>query len=162
MSVASDIAESWIAPARVLRRHLARGQREDRALAFLMLGCALVFLSEWPSILAAPGEVPVEARLGGAMLAWMGMMPLALYGVAALSHLAARAMGGQGSFFGARLALFWALFAVAPLWLMAAALCTVVPPAVAATVEAVALAGFVWLWLSGLVAAERGGADAPV
>jgi hypothetical protein len=160
MSVAADIAQSWVAPARVVRRLLVQGQREDRALAFLMLGCALVFVSEWPALLAAPGDVPVEARLGGALMAWLGLMPLALYGVAALSHLAARTLGGQGSFWGARLALFWALFAAAPLWLLAAALATLVPPPAAAALDAAALAGFLWLWLGGLVAAERRGVDA--
>lgn len=159
MSMAADIWESWRAPRRVMARLLAQGRREDRALAFLMIGCALVFVSEWPALARAPGEVPLEARLGGAMLAWLGLMPLVLYGLAALSHLAARAMGGQGSHWGARLALFWALIAAAPLWLLAGALSGWAGTA-AIVAEAVALAGFLWLWLAGLVEAERGGRHA--
>lgn len=160
MSVAADIWESWRAPGRVVRRLLAQGRREDRALAFLMFACTLIFVSEWPSLIAAPSEVPVEARLGGALLAWLGLMPLALYALAAVSHLAARALGGQGSHYGARLALFWALLAAAPLWLLAAAVGVAAPGPVALAAEALALAALVWLWLPGLLAAERGGADA--
>lgn len=160
MSVTADIWESWRAPARVMRRRLAEGQREDRALAFLMIACALIFVSEWPALMRAHSDAPVEARLGGAMLAWLGIMPLAFYGIAALSHLLARLAGGRGSFFGARLALFWALLVAAPVWLIAAAISFALPGPLATAIEAAALAGLIWVWLPGLIAAERGGIDA--
>ena len=127
-----------------------------------MFACTLIFISEWPSLMSATSDVPVEARLGGAMLAWLGLMPVALYALAALSHLVARVLGGQGSHYGARLALFWALLAAAPLWLLASALGVAVPGPVALAAEAVALAALIWIWLPGLIVAETGGADAAV
>jgi hypothetical protein len=160
MSVAADIWRSWRAPRRVLARLLAQGRREDRALAFLMLGCALIFVSEWPRLGRAVAEAPLEARLGGAMLAWLALMPLVFYALAGLSRVAARALGGQGSFSGARLALFWAVLAAAPLWLAAAAVETVAPGPAAALAGALALAALVWIWLAGLYEAERGGGHA--
>lgn len=160
MSVAADIWQSWRTPRRVLARLLAQGQREDRALAFLMIGCALIFVSEWPRLGRTAGDAPLEARLGGAMLAWLALMPLVLYGLAALSHLAARVLGGRGSYFGARLALFWAVLAAAPLWLAAAAVETVAPGPAGRLAGALALAALAWIWLGGLYEAERGGGHA--
>jgi hypothetical protein len=101
----------------------------------------------------------MEARLGGAMLAWLALMPLALYGLAAVTHLAARAVGGRGDFYGARLALFWSLLAAAPMWVLAGAV-SVVGGLVAQAVALAALGGFAWLWLPALFEAERGGTDA--
>jgi hypothetical protein len=69
-------------------------------------------------------------------------------------------MGGQGSAFGARLALFWAVLAAAPLWLAAAAVETLLPGPAATLAGALALAALVWIWLAGLVEAEHGVGDA--
>ena len=165
MSVAADIGSSWLAPRRAFRRLAAQGQREDRALAYLMIACALIFVSSWPALARAAAEdpaTPLDARLGGALLAWIGLMPLAFYGLAALSHLLARAMGGQGTFYTARLALFWALLACAPAWLLTAAVASIAPGLPARAVGAAALAGLFWLWLPALAEAERsaGAADA--
>jgi hypothetical protein len=160
MSVTADIWESWRAPGRVVRRLLAQGPREDRALVFLMTACALIFVSEWPALARSGGGAPIEARLGAGLFAWLAVMPIGLYGIAALSHLAAKALGGQGSYYGARLALFWALLAVAPLWLLAGAIAATLPGPWVRPLEASALAGLVWLWLPALFAVERGGRDA--
>ena len=111
MAITQDIVATYRGPGAVMRRLLARGQREDRALAILMAGCLLVFVSQWPPLArqAHFDGQELNPLLGGALLAWVMIAPLIFYGLAALSHLLARALGGQGSFFGARLALFWAL-----------------------------------------------------
>ena len=51
---------------------------------------------------------PLPQRLFAAGLGLLATIPL-WYGVAAISHLVARMLGGRGSHYGARLALFWAL-----------------------------------------------------
>ncbi|MCC6209190.1 MAG: YIP1 family protein [Gammaproteobacteria bacterium] len=163
MSVVADIALTWRAPRRGMRRLLAQGQREDRALAYLMIGCTLIFVSAWPMLArqaAADPSMPLDARLGGALLAWLGMMPLVFYGIAALSHLIARGLGGRGTFFGARLALFWALLAASPAWLAQAAIGSAMPGPAAQAAAALALFGLLWLWLPALAEAERGLRDA--
>jgi hypothetical protein len=43
--------------------------------------------------------------------------PLLFYGIGSISHLIARAFKGRGTFYTARLALFWALLASTPAWL---------------------------------------------
>ncbi len=50
MPVTRDIAAMYRGPGAVMRRQLARGRREDRALAILMAACALVFISQWPAL----------------------------------------------------------------------------------------------------------------
>ena len=161
MAVSADILRAWRHPRQVMARHLSQGLREDRALIFLMLGCALAFVSQWPRLALASRldpSTPLDARLGGALLAWMFIAPLAFYLIAAVSHVIARMIGGQGSWFGARLALFWALLAASPMWLLNGLL-AVVPGAQGLhnTAGAIALAGFVVIWLASLREAEFGG-----
>lgn len=160
MALTADIAESYRAPGRVLRRRLAAGGQEAAALATLFGAALLSFLAQWPSLAREAQlhpEVPFDARLGGALMATVFLMPLLAYAVAALSHLIARAVGGRGSWFGARMALFWALLAASPMMLLQGALAGVVGPgAWQAPLGLAVLAGFLWLWLGGLRAAERG------
>jgi hypothetical protein len=55
-----------------------------------------------------PGA-PLQARLAITFFAWLMIWPLLFYGLGSLTHLIARALGGKGTFYSARLALFWAL-----------------------------------------------------
>ena len=121
MSVTLSILETYRAPRRVIRRQLAGPESEGRALVYLMLGCLLIFVAQWPRLSReahiAP-SVPLDARMGGALLGWIFLAPLFFYLLAGLSHLVTRAFGGQGTGYGARLVLFWALLAVSPLWML--------------------------------------------
>jgi hypothetical protein len=88
---------------------------------FLMLACGIIFVSQWPAIsreaaLDSDGA-PLQARLAITFFAWLMIWPLALYALGSLTHLIARAFGGRGSYYSARLALFWALLASTPAWL---------------------------------------------
>lgn len=121
MSVTLNIVETYRAPRRVIRRQLAGPESEGRALVYLMIACLLIFVSQWPRLAReafVDPSVPLEARIGGALMAWIFIAPLFFYLLAGLSHLTARAFGSGGTGYGARLALFWALLAVSPLWLL--------------------------------------------
>ena len=50
MSVALDILRTFRAPRAVLRKRIASGAREDRALAILMGACLLIFVAQWPRL----------------------------------------------------------------------------------------------------------------
>jgi hypothetical protein len=101
--------------------------------------------------------VPLDARMGGALMGALFVLPLAAYAVAALSRLAARACGGQGTWFGARLALFWAFLTVQPLVLLAGlARAFLGPGNPAAVAGLIVFAAFLVLWLRMLLRAERG------
>jgi hypothetical protein len=165
MSVTARILATWRNPRAVMRAHLAQGTREDRALAVLAGACLMIFVAQWPALRRAAilePEIPFDARLGGALMATLFIVPILAYAIAAASHLAARLMGGRGSWFGARMALFWSLLAVSPLMLLQGLVAGFLGPGTAATLTGLAvMAGFLFLWLSALAEAERGGQDEP-
>ncbi len=64
-------------------------------------------------------------------------------------------LGGQGGYYGARLALFWALVASAPAWLLNGLVAGLIGPGAALNIVGfLAFAAFLWIWLSGLAEAE--------
>jgi hypothetical protein len=82
------------------------------------------------------------------------MVPV-FYLLAAASHLGARALGGTGSGYGARLALFWALLAVAPLMLLQGLVAGFLGAGTQLiAVSALVFAAFVLIWFAGLRVAE--------
>lgn len=121
MGVVADIGRSLRhGPRAVVREQLAQGPNEARAFAFLMIGCALVFVAQWPRLMrTAQLEGDDFTRLAAyAMLGWLMIWPLAFYLVAGLTHAVSRALGGQGTAFAARLAMFWSWLAASPLGLL--------------------------------------------
>lgn len=158
MAVSSEIVRSWRAPGAAIRRQLDAGVGEARALAYLMVGCGLVFVAQWPRLSREAHlnpEVPLEALVAGALQGIVFILPLLLYGLAALSHLAARAIGGRGSWLGARLALFWTLLATTPLFLLHGLVAGFLGPGVALDATGLVLAsGFLGHWLLALAGAE--------
>ena len=159
MAVTLDILRGWRAPRALIREKLGQGVREDRALAVVMGACLLFFVSQWPRLSREAflhPEVPLDARMGGALLGWVFIAPLLFYAVAGLSHLVARLLGGKGTWFSSRLALFWALLAVSPLALLNGLVAGFIGEGPAATlVGLLVLAGFLYLWISMLIEAEK-------
>ena len=159
MAVTPDMLRSWRDPRGVIRAKLANGVREDRALATLMGACALIFVGQWPRLSREAfldPSIPLEARMVGALMGVVFLLPLMLYGLAAISHLVARMFGGKGSWFSARMALFWALLSVSPLMLLNGLVAGFLGQGAALTVVGVVVAaGFIYLWINMLIEAER-------
>ncbi|MDF1801345.1 YIP1 family protein [Thalassovita sp.] len=160
MAVTRDIVATYRGPGRVVARLLDMGHREDRALAILMAGCAVVFIAQWPRLARQAHlepEIELNMLLGASLLAWVMIAPLMLYALAFISHLMARLLRGHGTGYGARIALFWALLASSPLILLQGMVAGFIGPG-----PALSLVGFIWLvifswfWLSGLKQAEWG------
>lgn len=159
MSVTQRIVATYRGPGRVVRTMLRDGPREDRALAMVMAGCFLLFVSRWPATARQShlDQVDLGPLLGALLLGLIFILPLILYLVAGLSHLLAALVGGQGSFFGARLALFWAFLAVSPVTLLNGLVEGFIGPGPAQNVTGLVLLGlFLWFWLRGLWVVERG------
>jgi hypothetical protein len=159
MSISADILRSYRAPRAVVGRLLSEGPREDRALVMLAMACFLIFLAQVPGLRRAAvldTPTPFEGRVAGALAATLFFLPLLCYGLAALSHMALRALRRPSSWHGARLALFWAMLAVSPLVLLQGALSGVLGPGgPVAVVGVVVFAAFAVIWISGLRAAMR-------
>lgn len=159
MAVTTDILQTWRHPRAVIRRMLDAGANEGRALAILMGACALIFVAQAPRLAREAHldpEVPLDARLGVTLFALIFMAPLIFYAIAAASHLVARVLGGRGTWYGARLALFWALMAATPATLLHGLAAGLLGP-VQATNGLGILVGLVFLtyWITMLIEAER-------
>lgn len=158
MSVTRDIVATWRSPRATMRRMLAAGPREDRAIVFLLLACALIFVAQWPRLVQQAhfdDAIPLQALLGGALFGWLFLAPLFFYGLAAFSHLFVRMLGGKGTWYGARLALFWALLASAPLALLQGLVAGFLGAGLALNLVATLLAvAFFAIWALSLVEAE--------
>ena len=146
------IVQSWWAPGRVVNS--LRGTPE-RVLIVILMAAMLIFL-----IAQAPGHaraahldpsVPLDARMGGALLAVMFMMPLLAYALAELMAFLSRLTQWPVSSQDSRLALFWALLAVAPAMLLSGLTEGFAGPGAALTLtRAVAGLGFLVIWGAGL------------
>lgn len=122
MSIAPDILRTYRAPRAVLAARTSGPVREDRALAALMAACGLIFVAQWPRLAReawADPSVAFDARLGGALFAWLLIMPLALYVLTSALGLVISALGARRSGFEVRMTVFWSLLASTPLWLLA-------------------------------------------
>ena len=165
MAVTTDIIRTWRGPRAVMRDLLADGKREDRALAYLIVFCLLVFVAQWPRLARqaagfdlAPGAEPRDLlqMMTYELFAWITVWPLLLYALAGLSHLVAKLFRGRGTFYTARLALFWSLLASVPLLLLYGLMAGFLGP-VAGThlVGATWVAAFLWIWVQSMREAER-------
>ncbi len=160
MALAGDIVASYRRPGEILRRRLGSPERaEARALVTCMLACFLIFVAQWPRLSRESyltGQ-DLDMMLGGALMGWIFIAPLVLYGFAGASHFVARRLGGRASYTEARMALFWALLSAAPLWLAWGMLAGFAGPGpLLDLVGIVALLAFVLIWAAGLASVERG------
>lgn len=161
MAVSTDIVATWRRPTQVMRKLLAMGRREDRALAILLAACLVIFIAQWPrlsreSYFASEGQAPLEAQMAITFFAMLMIWPLMAYGLAGLTHLVARLFGGRGSWYSARLALFWALLASSPAWLLHGLVAGFIGPGPAlSVVGTILLLAFLTIWALCLAEAER-------
>lgn len=162
MSIINDILRTYRAPRGVQALRMANGPREDRALAVLMGACFLIFIAQLPRLSRETyldASVPFDGRMAGALFAWCMIMPLVFYGLALLVHAALRMARAGVTGFMVRMALFWALLASTPLWLLAGLMAGFAGPVGANLTGAAALGAFVIFSIFGLVDAVRKGQE---
>ena len=160
MSIALDIVRTYARPREVQARQMQAGEKsEGRALAVLMGACFLLFVATLPNmsrLAYLDPSIPFQGRMAGAFFGWLMLMPLVMYGVSIVLVLVLKAFGNVAPGHHIRMALFWALLASAPLWLLAglAAGFTGESPGTALSGLA-AIGAFVIFTIFGLVAASR-------
>lgn len=151
--MALDLVGSLRAPRQVIRGLAAAGPREPWLLMVLMLACVLVFVAQWPRLARdahLDPSIPLDARLAGALFAWVFLAPLFFYAMAGLLALALRLVA-RVSGAGVRLALFWALLVASPVMLLQGLVAGMVGPgAQAGLLAAAAAAVFVAVLVAGL------------
>jgi len=148
MAVTNDIFRSWRSPRAVMRAHLDQGQREDRALAYLMAACIIIFIAQWPRLsrIAAGfegsgGETESLSQLiAYEFFAWLMIWPLMFYAIAGVSHVWSKIRRKGGTWYTSRLALFWTLLATTPAALLYGLMAGFLGP-----VDGTRLVGGIWL-----------------
>lgn len=157
MSVTRTIVASWRRPREVVRGLLARGRSEPFAFTLLVTFLILAFVARWPSaarIAHVEPEKLLLPQLLALALALLATIPV-WYGLAALSRIVSGVFGGQGSWYGARLALFWALVAVSPLVLLHGLIAGMLGSGEQATALGVLVGvGFMFQWINALIVVE--------
>ncbi|MEO0402576.1 MAG: YIP1 family protein [Pseudomonadota bacterium] len=158
MALTHNIAATYRGPGRVIRRLLNLGPREDRALAYLMGACILIFVAQMPRLSreAHLTGQDLNMLMGATLLAWVFIAPLLFYVIAFAARGVGRVLGGQGDAYGARLALFWALFASAPLVLLHGLVAGFIGPGIELQIVGLIwVCVFFWFWIGGSLAQER-------
>ena len=128
-------------------------------LVVLMLAMLIFLVAQAPAnarLAQLDPSVPFQARMGGALLAVMFIMPILAYAVASLVTILFRLTPWHLTQEDSRLALFWALLAVAPAMLLAGLVAGLVGPGPALTlVQAICGIGFLTIWGAGIAALAR-------
>lgn len=132
MSTSREIVRAYRGFGASMRRQIESAPGEERLLVYVVTACLIFFVARVPKLLEvsaaqATEEVSSTAVFMTNLLGSFFFAPLMLYGLAALSHVFARSFAGKGTFFHARLALFWALLVVSPLALLSTILETAIP-----------------------------------
>ena len=134
-----------------MKRYLEDGIREEQTLFFAILFGLLSFLSLLPALAkhAFLTNESLSALAAAQFISSVFMMPLLMYGIAAVSHLILKYFGGQGDYIGARRALFWAALVTTP-----AILLTSIAEAyfseISTILSFITTMIFVWQWVSNL------------
>jgi hypothetical protein len=158
MSVTTDIKASYRGPGRVVARLMGQGRREGFALNILLFACIVMFVAQAPYQSREAHfnpDVPLMARMYWSAFLWIFLVPLLLYGFAAMVFGLARLAGRNITGYGIRLSLFWALLASSPVvlfWGLIAAF--IGPSAGLQLVGMIWLLNVLWFWIAGMRAAE--------
>ena len=161
VALTQDIVATYRGPGRVVKRLLEKGRSEPFALSIAMAGCVVAFVAQWPKISRDAylngGESEGALSYYSAFLGLIFVTPVILYALAAVSHLVARLLGGKGSGYGARMAIFWAFLASSPLALFYGMVAGFIGTGQQESIaQFLWFAVFVWFWIAGLRQAEWG------
>lgn len=168
MTLYREIIAAYRGPAASMQRQMAQVKGEERLLVYIVLACFLLFVARVPGLMVlaqtSPNpEITPTSLIGTSFAVTLFFAPLFFYAIAAVSHMIARIFGGKGSYFEARLALFWALLITTPLVLLSSLLNIVLPSlTVIQSSGLLIFLIFAYFWASCLNVAEKFRSFVPV
>jgi hypothetical protein len=158
MSLTQDIFATYKGPGRVVARFLKQGRNEVRALLFLLIAGALMFVASAPfqaREAQVDPDIPLQARLYWSAFLFIFIVPLLVYLFAALVWALAWVARRNVTGFEIRFTLVWALLAVTPVSLLLGITAALIGPGIQLqAVGFIWLAVFVWFWTAGLLRAD--------
>jgi len=119
MSVIINISRTYYKPIQTYTNLFAAGASEKENLAYLLGGCIISFIAQWPaqSRQAFINQQPVDELMGAILLSNLFLLPLIFYLISAVITVFARIVGSKISGAELRLIIFWAYLATTPILL---------------------------------------------
>jgi hypothetical protein len=159
MPVSRDIVRMYRGPRKVVGELAAMGPREDRAIAWLMIGCFVFFLAQLPVLQRAAvleGN-DFQQTVIYAFFVWLMLMPLVFYLIAFIAFGVTRIFRQGATNYGARLAVFWGWLAATPVALLWGLMVGLNGRDTDGTflVEALWFAVLLWFWVAGLIETSK-------
>ena len=120
MSVVTNIMKTYRTPVKTFARLFEAGPSEKVNLAYLIGGCFIYFISQWPlhARNAFDNQLPVEGLMATSMLTSLFFLPLVFYFISWVGYCFAKIFGSKITSVEMRLILFWAYFSTAPIMLL--------------------------------------------
>ena len=120
MSVVTNISKTYYKPIQTYSKMFAAGASEKENLAYLVGGCVISFVAQWPaqSRQAFINQQPVNELMGAILLSNLFLLPLIFYLVSAVIFIFAKSFRSAISGMGLRLIIFWAYLATTPVLLL--------------------------------------------
>jgi hypothetical protein len=159
MPVSRDIVSMYRAPRRVTGALYSMGQREDRAIMWLVIGCFLVFISRLPALQRMSVETGSDFQQDTvyAFFSLLTIAPLLFYAIAFILFGITRLLRPAATAYGARLAVFWGWLASTPLALFYGLLVGFngLDHPGTVLVGMIWLAALIWFWINGLIETSK-------
>lgn len=156
--LAAAILAAWRDLGGSINARLAARPRDAELLVWGLVAALIGFVAGLPDALrqassAADRDMAtglLATRLFGAVF----VMPLFLFCLSGLSHALARLAGGKGSYWAARVALFWAVLVSLPLVLVNGFAAAWAPARVISVISVLTFVAFLWVWARFLAEVE--------
>lgn len=120
MSVVINISKTYYKPIQTYSKLFASGASEKENLAYLVGGCFISFIAEWPAQarLAFENQQPVDGLMGAILLSNLFLLPLVFYLISMIIYFFAKIFRSNILAFEVRLIVFWAYLAATPMLLL--------------------------------------------
>ena len=120
MSVVINISKTYYKPTQMYSKLFAAGASEKENLAYLVGGCVISFVAQWPaqSRQAFINQQPVDELMGAILLSNLFLLPLIFYLVSAIIFIISKIFKSNILGVELRLIIFWSYLAATPILLL--------------------------------------------
>ena len=120
MSVVINISKTYRKPIQTYSRLFELGASEKQNLAFLIGGCVISFVSQWPvqARHAFANQQSIDELMGAILLSNLFLLPLIFYFISMVMYIFAKGLGSNILGVELRMIFFWAYLAATPILLL--------------------------------------------